>query len=81
MSLFSCLQDSSNGIVRGDGWLVQCPYNETDSYIVADELRNVRTFLQYCKSVIREFSVDIIPYIGKKTNTALQRLAVSPSLE
>jgi hypothetical protein len=43
MSMFSCLQDSSNGIVRGDGWLVQCPYDEIDNYIVADELRNVRT--------------------------------------
>lgn len=45
MSMFSCLQDSSNGIVRSDGWLVQCPHDEIDNYTVTDELRNVRTFL------------------------------------
>jgi hypothetical protein len=43
MSMFSCLQDPSNGIVRDGGWLVQCPYDEVDNYPVTDELRNVRT--------------------------------------
>ncbi|PNF36250.1 C11orf70-like protein [Cryptotermes secundus] len=41
MAIFSCLQDSSNGIVRSDGWIVQRPYEEIDNYTVADELRNV----------------------------------------
>ncbi|XP_021934233.1 uncharacterized protein C11orf70 homolog isoform X1 [Zootermopsis nevadensis] len=41
MSMFSCLQNSSNGIVRGDGWLMQCPYDEIDNYTVTDELRNM----------------------------------------
>lgn len=45
MALFSCLQDSSNCIVRSDGWIVQREYEEIDNYTVADELRNVRTRL------------------------------------
>jgi hypothetical protein len=47
MAMFSCLQDSSNGIVRSDGWIVQRPYEEIDNYSVADELRNVRTRPSY----------------------------------
>jgi hypothetical protein len=47
MNIITCLQDPSNGIVRNDGWLVQCPYDEIDSYPVTDELRNVRTRFSY----------------------------------
>jgi hypothetical protein len=47
MGMFSCLQDPSNGIVRDEGWLVQCPYDEVDNYPVTDELRNVRTCFSY----------------------------------
>jgi hypothetical protein len=55
MGMFSCLQDPSNGIVRDEGWLVQCPYDEVDNYPVTDELRNVRTwFAYYIKNLVIE---------------------------
>lgn len=55
MGMFSCLQDTSNGIVSNEGWLVQCPYDEVDNYPVTDELRNVRNWFSYnIKNVVIE---------------------------
>ncbi|XP_069676621.1 cilia- and flagella-associated protein 300-like [Periplaneta americana] len=41
MSMFNCLQDPANGIVREDGFIMQSPYEEIDNFPVADELRRV----------------------------------------
>ncbi|KAJ9573503.1 hypothetical protein L9F63_009067 [Diploptera punctata] len=41
MSLFNCLKDPSNNITRCDGCLMQCLYDEIDSFPVTDELRKM----------------------------------------